>query len=136
MKSNLFALVAVSAALLLGGCAAPNAGGSGASAASSASSSNAGTPSIEGTTWAGTDSDGDYYEYTFLKGGQLRYGKREGGKVVTRDDAGDYWGQAGNVVLITTTKFSTRQGLIKGTRMQGDAWNVRGDRWTWVGDKR
>ncbi len=143
MKSKLSSLIALSAALLVGGCAAPTAGGGGASGgggggavASAASSSVAATPSIEGSTWGGTDSDGDYYEFTFLKGGQLRYGRRESGKLVMHQDAGDYWGQSGNVVLITTTKFSTRQGLIKGTRMQGDAWNVRGDRWTWVGDKR
>jgi hypothetical protein len=127
--------LALSAALLLGGCAAPPSGGASASPASMATSTS-GIASIEGSTWGGTDSDGDYYEFTFLKGGQLRYGRREAGKLVMHQDAGDYWGQSGDVVIITTTKFSTRQGLIKGNRMQGDAWNVRGDRWTWVGDKR
>jgi hypothetical protein len=138
MKSKLFSLLALSAALLVAGCAGPTSGaGAGASQPAVASgASSQGTPSIEGSTWAGTDSDGDYYEFTFLKGGQLRYGRRESGKLVMHQDAGDYWGQSGDVVIITTTKFSTRQGLIKGMRMQGDAWNVRGDRWTWVGDKR
>jgi hypothetical protein len=128
--------LALSAALLLGGCAAPPSGGASASPASAAAVNTSGIASIEGSTWGGTDSDGDYYEFTFLKGGQLRYGRREAGKLVMHQDAGDYWGQSGDVVIITTTKFSTRQGLIKGNRMQGDAWNVRGDRWTWVGDKR
>lgn len=133
MRTNLLALAALSAALFVGGCAVPNFGGSGASATGSSAAAEA---SIEGSTWVGTDSDGDYYEYTFLKGGQLRFATRSGGKLETHQDAGDYWAQNGKVVLITTTKFTTRQGLINGKRMQGDAWNVRGQRWTWLGDKR
>src|SRR6478672_2140747 len=53
--------------------------------------------SIEGTTWAGTDSDGDYYEYTFLKGGQLRFkvDRAAGGSTLTYEDKGDVWAQNG-----------------------------------------
>ena len=125
------ALTVATIALLLGGCAAPPVGGGAERPAASA------VPSIEGTTWTGTDSDGDYYEYTFLRGGQLRFLTRSGsGTAATHEEAGDYWAQNGSVVLITTTKFATRQGLISGSRMQGDAWNVRGNRWTWVGDRK
>ena len=28
---------------------------------------------VTGTTWVGTDSDGDYYEYTFVAGGVLHF---------------------------------------------------------------
>lgn len=134
MNRNFLALVALSAALLVGGCAVPSLGGSGNTSASTSGDSS--VPSIEGSTWVGTDSDGDYYEYSFLKGGQLRFATRSGGTLNTHQDAGDYWAQNGKVVLITTTKYTTRQGLINGNRMQGDAWNVRGQRWTWLGDKR
>jgi hypothetical protein len=132
MKRTAFAATAFSALLLMTGCAVPTFGGADKPAAAAA-----GVPSIEGTTWVGTDSDGDYYEYTFVRGGQLRFATRSAsGAKDSHEEAGDYWAQNGQVVLITTTKFATRQGLISGNRMQGDAWNVRGNRWTWVGDKR
>ena len=92
--------------------------------------------SIEGTTWAGKDSDGDYYEYTFLKGGKLRFRTKTDGSFKTYEDKGDEWAQNGAIVLMVMSKYTTRQGKIVDGRLQGDAWNVVGRRWTWVAEKK
>ena len=90
------------------------------------------TKSIEGTTWAGTDSDGDFYEYTFLKGGQLRYKTNTSRKgIVTFEDKGDVWAQNGQIIIMLKGNFSTQVGNLIGDRMEGKAWNFRGRRWTW-----
>ncbi len=89
------------------------------------------TPSLEGTTWSGSDSDGDFYIYTFLPGGALRFTVGSGASAKTYEDEGYNWAQNGPVVIIVTTKYATRQGLIRGKRMAGDAWNVKNHRWTW-----
>ncbi len=90
------------------------------------------TRSIEGTTWAGMDSDGDFYEYTFLAGGQLRYktntSRRE---IVTFEDKTDVWAQNGNIVIILKGDFSTQVGVLLHDRIEGKGWNFRGQRWTW-----
>ena len=88
--------------------------------------------SIEGTTWAGTDSDGDFYEYTFLKGGQLRYKTNTSRKkIVTFEDKGDVWAQNGEIVIILSGDFSTQVGTLRRDRIAGKAWNVKERRWTW-----
>jgi len=106
------------------------------SAAVSVRSESGTIPSIEGTTWAGTDSDGDYYEYTFLKGGQLRFRTNTSGTFKTWEDDGDVWAQNGSIVVMVVSKYTARQGIISGSRMSGDAWNVTGRRWTWEGVKK
>lgn len=93
------------------------------------------TPSLEGTTWSGTDSDGDFYNYTFLPGGALRFQVGTGSNAKQYEDEGDNWAQNGPIVIIVTTQFATRQGLIRGNRMAGDAWNVKNHRWTWEATK-
>jgi hypothetical protein len=92
---------------------------------------------IEGTTWAGTDSDGDWYEYTFLKGGQLRYSTNtERSKVVTFEKKENVWAQNGKLVVILIQNYSVNAGTIEGNQMKGDAWNVTGRRWTWEAKKK
>ncbi len=88
---------------------------------------------IEGQVWNGTDSDGDFYEFYFLKGGKLRYlSKLPSQEVGTLyEDEGDVWAQNGNTVIITINNYSTYEGLKEGDRITGDAWNVAGRRWTW-----
>jgi len=82
--------------------------------------------SIEGTTWADTDSDGDFFEYTFLKGGQLRYKTNTSRKeIVTFEDKGDVWAQNGEIVIILIGDFSTQVGTLRGDRIAGKAWNVK-----------
>jgi hypothetical protein len=92
---------------------------------------------IEGTTWAGLDSDGDWYEYTFLKGGQLRYGTNtERSKMVFFEKKGDFWAQNGTLVVIPIGNYSVNIGTIDGSVMKGDAWNVTGRRWKWEAKKK
>jgi len=88
--------------------------------------------SIEGTTWAGTDSDGDYYAFTFKKGGQIHYVSGTGDHASIYEDKGDEWAQNGSIVMILLTHYSARQGTINGDRMRGKAWNKAGKTWTWT----
>jgi hypothetical protein len=91
---------------------------------------------IEGTTWTGRDSDGDWYQYTFLKGGQLRYGTNtERSKVETFELKENVWAQNGNLVVILIQNYSVNVGTIEGNRIKGIAWNVAGRRWTWGAEK-
>lgn len=87
-------------------------------------------PSVAGTTWVGTDSRGDYYEYHFQPDGALHY----------RSPTGFWkngtWRQDRNAIYMETNNgYSERQGLIIGTRMEGKAWNVEGRKWTWVAER-
>jgi hypothetical protein len=93
--------------------------------------------SLEGTTWSGTDSDGDSYEFTFLKSGHLRYTTQAAGEAAASyEDEGDVWAQNGDIVIILINGYSTYQGTIKGDLMQGKSWNVVEKRWTWEFKKK
>jgi hypothetical protein len=87
--------------------------------------------SIEGTIWAGTDSDGDFYEYTFLKGGHLNYKTNTARKEIETILDKGIWAQNGQIVIVVINKYSTMVGTLSGDRIEGDAWNVTGRRWTW-----
>ena len=87
--------------------------------------------SVAGTTWAGADSDGDYYQYFFLANGTLNYTSPTG---FWKNGT---WKQDGNVIYMeTNNKYSEYQGAIWGTHMEGKAWNVKGRTWTWVAEKK
>jgi len=87
--------------------------------------------SVAGTTWAGTDSDGDHYEYKFQASGALHYSSPTG---FWKNGT---WKQEGNEIYMeTNNKYSERQGTISGNRMEGQAWNVKDRRWTWVAEKK
>jgi outer membrane biogenesis lipoprotein LolB len=87
--------------------------------------------SVAGTTWTGTDSDGDYYEYHFQPDGRLHYKSPSG------SFANGTWKQDGdNIYFEMNKRFSEHKGTIKGDRMEGEAWNTKGHRWTWVADKK
>ncbi|MFZ0946108.1 MAG: hypothetical protein WB930_10765 [Syntrophobacteraceae bacterium] len=89
------------------------------------------TPSVAGTIWAGIDSDGDYYEYHFQPDGALHYKSPQG---FYKNGA---WKQDGDTIYMETNKkFAERQGRISGRHMNGNAWNVKGQTWTWAADKR
>jgi hypothetical protein len=91
---------------------------------------------VTGTTWAGTDSDGDYYEYTFEPKGVLHYKSPSG---FFTDGT---WQQYEDEIYMqtylnqTAKKYSERMGQITGTHMQGYALNITGRRWSWVADKK
>jgi hypothetical protein len=87
--------------------------------------------SVAGTTWVGTDSRGDYYEYTFQPNGEMDYKSPDG--YFTNGG----WRQHGNAISMETNNgFSVRQGRIYGAHMQGAARNVKHERWEWEADKR
>jgi len=91
---------------------------------------------VTGTTWVGTDSDNDYYEYTFVAGGVLYFKSPQG--FYTNGT----WQQDGNWIYMQTyymdtrRKYSERMGQITGTHMEGKAMNVVGRTWSWVADMR
>ncbi|MGD0292343.1 MAG: hypothetical protein ABSB30_00665 [Terracidiphilus sp.] len=86
---------------------------------------------VTGTLWVGTDSDGDYYEYAFQADGALYYKSPSGFHI------NGTWKQHGNSIYMeTNNKYSEYQGRISGTHMEGNAWNVKGRKWTWVADKQ
>ena len=86
---------------------------------------------VAGSTWTGTDSDGDYYEYNFLAGGALHY------KSPTGFWRNGTWKQDGSSIYVeTNNRYTERKGIITGNQMSGDAWNVKGRRWTWVAKKK
>lgn len=92
---------------------------------------NAHIPSVAGTTWAGVDSDNDYYEYQFQRNHELDY------KSPTGFYKNGTWKQMGDIIYMETNhKFSERQGRISGTHMSGNAWNVKGEKWTWQADEK
>jgi osmotically-inducible protein OsmY len=87
--------------------------------------------SVSGTTWVGTDSDGDYYEYSFQADGALYYKSPSGFWT------NGTWKQDGDSIYMeTNNKYSEYQGRISGTHMEGRAWNVKDKHWTWVADLR
>jgi len=92
--------------------------------------SHSSTPSVAGTIWAGTDSDGDYYEYHFQPDGALHYKSPQGFY------KNGTWKQHGDTIYMETNKkFAERQGRISGRHMKGNAWNVKGQTWNWDADK-
>ncbi len=91
---------------------------------------------VTGTTWVGTDSDGDYYEYTFVAGGVLHFKSPSGFYTNgTWQQDGD-WIYMQTYYMDTNRKYSERLGQIKGTHMDGAAGNVVGRTWKWVADLR
>jgi hypothetical protein len=86
-----------------------------------------GIASLAGTTWSGTDSDGDYYVFTFEPDGTLAY----------RSPTGSYrngkWGQyASAVYMEMNDHYSEYLGEISGDVIQGKAWNKPGRSWKWT----
>jgi hypothetical protein len=87
--------------------------------------------SVAGTTWTGPDTHGRHYTYEFLPDGTLHYTYETG----SFTDA--MWKQDGDSIYMSiNNKYSERQGRITGTHMEGKAWNVKGEKWTWEADKR
>jgi len=85
--------------------------------------------SIAGTTWSGPDTHGRHYDYEFLADGTLHYTYETG----SFTDA--TWKQDGDSIYMSiNNKYSERLGRITGTHMEGKAWNVKGENWTWSAD--
>lgn len=85
---------------------------------------------VSGTTWISRETDGTY-EYTFIPGGALHY------KSPTGFWKNGTWKQEGNSVYMETNqKYAEQRGVITGNEIRGHAWNVNGNRWTWVAKKK
>ena len=81
---------------------------------------------ITGTTWEGTDSDGDSFSYRFLPDGQLEY---RADKTTGRGT----WKQNGaSVTMETNNRFAEFSITITGATMTGKATNVEGKSWTFT----
>jgi hypothetical protein len=88
-------------------------------------------PSVAGTTWVGPDTHGRHYVYEFLPDGTLHYIYENG------DFKNATWSQNGDsIYMAINNKYSERLGKITGTHMEGKAWNVKGENWTWQADKK
>ena len=92
----------------------------------SAQSSERRVTSLAGTTWSGTDSEGDYYVFTFEKDGTLAY----------RSPSGSYrngkWTQFEDTVYFQMNDhYSEYLGRINGNTIQGTAWNQNERKWQW-----
>ncbi|SDF96970.1 hypothetical protein SAMN05216377_10858 [Pseudonocardia oroxyli] len=89
----------------------------------------AGVTVIEGTSWAGTDSDGDAYVYTFNPGGRYAYQSPNGS--FGGDD--DTWAQTGDqLVMKTSGGYATYIGTVGDGVISGTASNIQGRTWTWT----
>ena len=87
---------------------------------------------VVNTTWYGEDSDGDFYEFTFLKGGKVCYKTNTSrGDTVQFSDKEDRWFQSGSTLVILLGNASVRKGTINGNFIDGNAWNDKGHRWAW-----
>ncbi|RYY93625.1 MAG: hypothetical protein EOO11_19405 [Chitinophagaceae bacterium] len=87
---------------------------------------------IVNTTWGGTDSDGDNYEFYFHPDGHVRY-KSNGSSYDSKEDI---WSQNGNTVIIVLTRYSTYLSTIRGNTMEGQAWNRKDRSWTFTWRKK
>lgn len=90
-------------------------------------------PDLAGSTWAGTDSDGDAYVYRFEAGGQYAFTSPSG----SYQDPGDTWSQSGDQVTMSTSGgYATYTGTIQGDTVSGTASNISGHSWTWTADRQ
>jgi len=82
--------------------------------------------SLAGTTWSGTDSDGDFYAFTFEHNGTLSYksptGSYENGK----------WNQYNHAIYFEMNNHVSEYiGEINGNFIEGKAWNKKRRIWAW-----
>jgi len=82
--------------------------------------------SLVGTTWSGTDSDGDHYVFTFEHNGTLVY----------TSPTGSYrngtWNQFNNAVYFEMNDHHSEYlGEITEGKIEGKAWNTKRRVWLW-----
>lgn len=82
--------------------------------------------------WSGVDSDGDFCEYLFHKGGQLEYRTNTSRRDTVRyKDPEDVWSQNGKTIILLKGNTSVQVGQLEGNVIQGDPWNKHGRTWVW-----
>ncbi|GAA4317755.1 hypothetical protein [Flaviaesturariibacter amylovorans] len=89
--------------------------------------------SVANSTWGGTDSDGDAYEFYFHPDGHVRYSTNPGSATAASyDSKADVWSQNGNTVVVVLRKYSTYLSTIRGNTMEGEAWNRNDASWSYT----
>lgn len=94
--------------------------------------------SLEGTTWASSQSAGlaTELDFSFEVGGALIEESRTPG-VGEPSSTVNTWRQEGNNIYLTThNKYSEYQGQIFGNCMEGKGSNKEGESWTWAAIER
>ena len=104
----------------------------GALSVASANTKDDASATLTGTTWSGTDSDGDHYVFTFEDGGTLAYTSPNGSY------RNGTWNQfKGSVYFEMNNHTSEYLGSVVGPNMEGKAWNrQQGSKWTWKVSKQ
>ncbi len=96
-----------------------------------ASMVNGGVPSIAGTSWNLSGTNGEKYVFTLLKNGTLSVTPQNG----LPTDAG--WTQDKNSIDIWFgDNIVAYRGRVNGTHMEGTASSSNGSHWTWVVDQQ
>jgi TonB family protein len=86
---------------------------------------------LEGTFWAGTNSDKDFYVIEFLQDGKLRYTS------VTGTVSKGVWTKDRDSILIEMNgKFTKLNGRLSGNQLEGNAVSKRGHKWQWSATKQ
>ena len=82
--------------------------------------------SLVGTTWSGTDSDGDHCVFTFEHDGTLSY------KSPTGAYRNGTWNQFNNAVYFEMNNHHSEYlGEISAGKIEGKAWNENHRVWLW-----
>lgn len=89
-------------------------------------------PSVAVTSWHVLENDTEHDEdvMNFMADGTIDYTYQAG------HFHNGTWKQDGDTIYFEfNNKYAEYQGHIIGTHMEGNAWNVKGEKWTWTGDK-
>lgn len=96
-----------------------------------ASMANGGVPSIAGTSWNISGTNGEKYVFTFVGNGILSFTPQNGLPTSA------WWRQDKDSISINFgDKTVEYHGQVKGTHMEGTASNVKANHWTWVADEK
>ncbi len=84
------------------------------------------SPDLTGTVWKGRDSKGRLYEFFFYKDELLEYTSPSG-----HWKNGRWRREKDNIYIDMNDHYSDYRGAIVEDHMSGEAWNLRGEKWTW-----
>lgn len=91
--------------------------------------------SVAGTTWVGEDVCGPQ-SYRFEPGGVLVYAYRDAHGQL-REYRNATWSQRGAFLKIETNGgHAERRGTLWGDRIEGEGWNLDGQRWRWQAQRQ
>jgi len=87
---------------------------------------------LANSVWQGNDSDGQFYEFTFMPGGSLIY-RSAAPQVDTALFSNETfrWFQSGKHFVMVLNNYATYSGTVNGDELTGTSWNLAGKRWSW-----